>query len=59
MPEMTSHLKNSCDNNESVKDFTDGLYLKYHEPFQDRNAIKILVYFDDIEMVNLIGVKVK
>lgn len=40
-------------------DFADGEYIRSHELFSHPNSVKILAFYDDVEVVNPIGTKVK
>lgn len=41
-----------------LEDFCDGLMLKEHPLFgQDKDAIQIFLYYDDVEMCNPLGSK--
>lgn len=58
-PDVFSFLtSNSYRNDDSMGDFKDGTYCKNHDIFKEQ-SIQILGYYDDIELVNPIGVFTK
>ena len=60
MPEVKLYMSSENVNEHEFRtDFIDGKYLMEHDVFRNRSAIKIIAFFDDIEVVNPIGVKNK
>ena len=61
MPEVQAQLLHRQENHTDVmQDVRDGLYFKNHQLFQNHpEALTIVVYTDDIEIVNPIGVNTK
>lgn len=60
-PEMLAHFQNSAEhaNDSRLRDFKDGLRYKNHPVLKHymRNCLSILLYCDDVEIANPLGMK--
>ena len=53
---MNSHISSDG----IIRDVRDGNYCKSHELFgQEDRALQVIAYYDDVEVVNLLGSKRK
>ena len=58
--DVASSIKNRIFAQDGLaKDYCDGDFVKNHEMNQETGALQIVAYYDDIEVVNPIGVHVK